>query len=139
MTHSRLIDRPFKGAATRRQPKSEGHVRNVGGNITTLGLNNGKRGEGSSAELVGHLGGSLEQSRVEVEDISGVGLSTGRSSEKKRHLSVGDGLLGKIVVDDASVLAVVSEPLSHGATREGSEVLKRSSLGGGGSDDDAIK
>lgn len=41
---------------------------------------------------------------MEVEDISGVSLSTGRSSKKKGHLSVSDSLLGKIIVDDASVL-----------------------------------
>ena len=41
---------------------------------------------------------------MKVEDISGVSLSTRRSSKKKGHLSVGNGLLGQIVVDDASVL-----------------------------------
>ena len=41
---------------------------------------------------------------MEVEDVSGVGLSTGGSSEEERHLSVGDSLLGQVIVDDASVL-----------------------------------
>jgi hypothetical protein len=149
------------GAFDRAEVEKAG-VRNVSGNVTTLGLNDGESGKGSSAELVGHLGGSLEESRVQVEDISGVGLSTGRSSEKKGHLSVGNGLLRQVIVDDASVLeveegsgdklsfkgleqgeasqtnlSVVSEPLSHGATRERSQVLERSGLGGGGGDDDA--
>lgn len=78
--------------------------RNVGRDITTLGLNDGKGGEGSSTELLGHLGGTLEETRVEVEDVSGVGLATGGTTEEEGHLTVGDGLLGKVVVDDAGVL-----------------------------------
>jgi hypothetical protein len=104
-----------------------------------------------------HLGSSLKQTGVEVENISGcqgkgsgrrshlasrkiltVGLTTGRSSEKKGHLTVSDGLLGQIVEDDKSVLSVVSEPLSHCGTREGSEVLQRSGLGSGSSNDDGV-
>jgi hypothetical protein len=75
---------------------------------------------------------------VEVEDISGVGLSSRRSSKKKGHLSVGDGLLGQIVVDDQGVLAVVSEPLSHGTSREGSEVLEGSGVGSGSGNNDGV-
>ena len=101
--------------------------------VQTPGRNRGGRG----ADLLGHLGGSLEESGVEVEDVSGVGLSTGGSSEEERHLSVGDSLLGQVIVDDASVLSVVSEPLSHSASREGGEVLERGGLRGSGGDDDA--
>lgn len=73
---------------------------NVGGHIATLGLNDGKGSEGSSTELVAHLGGTLEETRVEVEDITRVGLTTGGTTEEERHLTVSDGLLGQIVVDD---------------------------------------
>lgn len=40
-------------------------------------------------------------------------LATRRTAEKKRHLTVGDGLLGQIVVDDDGVLSVVAEPLTR--------------------------
>ena len=83
---------------------------NVSGHITTLSLNNGQGGERSTAELVAHLGGTLEETRVEVEDVTGVSLTTGGTTEKQRHLTVGNGLLGQIVVDDKSVLAVITEP-----------------------------
>lgn len=36
------------------------------------------------------------------------------------------------------MLAVVTEPLAHGATREGSKVLEGSSLRGGSSDNDGV-
>lgn len=53
-------------------------------------------------------------------------------------MSVGNGLLGQVVVDDQGVLAVVSEPLSHGATGERSKVLERGSLRGGGGNNDGV-
>lgn len=85
---------------------------NVSGHITTLGLNDGERSEGSTTELVAHLGGTLEETRVEVEDVTGVSLTSRRTTEKEGHLTVGDGLLGQIVVDDDGVLAVITEPLT---------------------------
>ena len=48
----------------------------VSGDITSLGLDDGESGEGTGTSGVGHLGCSLEESRVEVEDITGVGLKT---------------------------------------------------------------
>ncbi len=86
---------------------------NVGRHVTTLGLNDGKGSHGTTSELVVHLGGTLEQTRVEVEDVTGVSLTAGRTTEKKRHLTVRDSLLGKIVVDDKRVLAIITEPLPY--------------------------
>jgi len=110
----------------------------VSGDITSLGLDDGESGEGTGTSGVGHLGGSLEKSRVEVEDITGVGFSSWGSSEKEGHLSVSNSLLGQIVEEDDSVSAVVSEPFAHGATRVGSEVLEGSGVGSGSNDDDGV-
>jgi len=44
--------------------------------------------------------------------LSGVGLTPGRTTEQEGHLTVGDGLLGKIVVDDESVLSIVPKPFT---------------------------
>lgn len=46
----------------------------VSGDITSLGLDDGEGGEGTGTSGIGHLGSSFEESRVEVEDITGVGL-----------------------------------------------------------------
>ena len=85
-----------------------------------------------------HLSSTLEETRVEIEDITWVGLTTRRTSKEERHLSVGDGLLGKIVVDDEGVLAVVSEVLTNSAARVRSQELKRGSLRSGGSNDNGV-
>ena len=66
-------------------------------------------------------------------------LRTWGTPEQQRHLAVGDGLLGQVVVDDESVHAVVTEELAHGAARVGSQVLQGSSVGSGGRHDDAGK
>lgn len=65
----------------------------IGGHITSLGLNNGEGSEGARAVGVVHLSSTLEKTRVEIEDITRVGLTTRRTSQKERHLSVSDGLL----------------------------------------------
>jgi hypothetical protein len=41
---------------------------NVGRHVTTLGLDDGKGSQGSTAVLVAHLGGTLEETRVQVEN-----------------------------------------------------------------------
>mmetsp|Transcript_27976 Transcript_27976/g.58799 ORF Transcript_27976/g.58799 Transcript_27976/m.58799 type:complete len:353 (-) Transcript_27976:577-1635(-) len=112
--------------------------RNVGGHITGLGLNDGEGGEGSSTNVAVHLGGTLEETGVEVEDISGVGLTPGGTTEEEGHLAVGHGLLGEIIVEDHGVLSVVAEEFSHSGSGVGSEELKRGGIGGSGGDDDAV-
>ena len=75
---------------------------------------------------------------MQVEDVTGVSFTSGGTTKQKRHLTVSDSLLGQVVVDNQGVLAVVTEPLAHGATREGSEVLQRRGLGSGSGDNDGV-
>lgn len=60
------------------------------------------------------------------------------TSQKERHLTVSNGLLGQIVIEDDSVTAVISEPFTHGATRVWSQVLKWSSVCSSSNDDDGV-
>ena len=75
---------------------------------------------------------------MKIEDITWVSLTTGRSSEQKGHLTVGDSLLGEIVIDDEGVLRVVTEVLTDGAAGVGSQELERGGVGGSGSDDNGV-
>jgi len=61
---------------------------NVSGDITTLGLNDWESSEGTTTKRVVHLGGTLEETGVEVEDVTWVGLSSWWTTEKERHLTV---------------------------------------------------
>merc|ERR1719370_1221511 len=65
---------------------------NVSRHITSLGFDNWKSGEGTTSESFTHLGGSLKETGVEVEYITGESLTTGWTTEQQGHLSVSDSL-----------------------------------------------
>ena len=119
-----------------------GNGDNVGGDIcghiTSLGLNNGQGGQRTTTVRCVHLGSALKETRMEIEDITGVSLTTRGSSEEEGHLSVSDGLLGQIVVDDEGVHAVVTEELTDGTSSIGGNELEGCGVGGGGSDDNGV-
>merc|ERR1719220_1869092 len=87
---------------------------------------------------VRHLGGTLKQPGVKVEDVTGISLTAWGTPKQQRHLPVSDGLLGQVVKDDHSVHAVVTEVLSHGHARVGGKVLQGGGVRGGGRDDDGV-
>ncbi len=98
----------------------------------------GKRGQRAIAIVVVELGGALQQAAVQVEDVARIGLAARRTAQQQRHLAVGDGLLGEIVIDDDGVHAVVAEIFAHRAAGIGREELQRRRLRGGRGDDDGI-
>lgn len=70
--------------------------------------------------------------------LSGVGLTSRRATEKQRHLTVCDSLLGQIIVDNYGVLPVITEPFADSTSGEGGQKLKRSCLRSGGSNNDGV-
>ena len=85
-----------------------------------------------------HLGCSLKQTGMKIEHITWVSLTTGWSSQQEGHLTVSNSLLREIVVDDQSMLAVVTEVLTDGAGGVGSQELKWSGFGSGSSYDHRV-
>ncbi len=115
------------------------HVgRDVGRDVAGLGLDDRQRRQRAGAVLVGELGRTLEQAAVQVEHVAGVGLAARRAAQQQRHLAVGLGLLGEVVVHDECVLAVLHPVLAHGAAGIGSEVLERRRIGRRSDDDDGV-
>lgn len=110
--------------------------------------------------LVTKFSGTFEESGVKVENVSGVGFTSRRTTKEEGHLTVGDSLFGKIVEDDEGVLSlnvwrrrvslkkgergkdeeanVVTEPFSDGSSGEGGEVLEGGGFGSSGGDDDRV-
>merc|ERR1712142_177474 len=80
----------------------------VGRHITGLGLNNWEGGQGTSSEIVRDLGGKLQKTGVEVENVTGVGLTSWGTTEKEGHLAVSDGLFRQIIIEDDSVATIVT-------------------------------
>ena len=75
---------------------------------------------------------------MQIEHVARIGFAARRAAQQQRHLAVGDGLLGEIVIDDDGVHAVVAEILAHGAAGERRQELHRRRIGRGGGDDDRI-
>src|SRR4029450_441166 len=75
---------------------------------------------------------------MQVEPAARIGFAARRTAQQQRHLAIGDGLLGQVVIDDDRVHAVVAEKFAHGAGGEGSDVLHRRRIRSGGSDDDRV-
>src|SRR5699024_6020906 len=82
--------------------------------------------------------GALEQARVQVEHVTRIGFTARRATQQQRHLAVGPGLLGQVVVDDQRVFAAVTEVLAHGAAGVRRNVLQRRRLGGVGGHDNRV-
>ncbi len=115
------------------------HVgRDVGGDVARLRLDDRQRRQRAAAELVVQLHRPLQQPRVQVEDVARVGLAAGRAPQQQRHLAVGVGVLGQVVVDAERGPAVVEEVLAHRAAGIGGDELDRRRLVGGGGDDDRV-
>ena len=89
-------------------------------------------------DVVGELHRALQQARVQVEDVARVGLAARRTAQQQRHLPVGVGVLGEVVVHAQRVAAVVEEVLAHRAARVGRHELDRRGLIRGGGDDDRV-
>src|SRR6185369_4697257 len=67
-----------------------------------------------------------------------VGFAPRRAAQQQGELTVGDGLLGEVIVDDQGVLAGIAEELAHGDAGVGGDELERRRLGSGGGDDDGV-
>jgi hypothetical protein len=68
----------------------------VGRHISCPGLNDREGGQEPTPGLAVHLGSVLQQAGVEVENVTGVGLAAGGTTEEEGHLAVGNGLLQKV-------------------------------------------
>ncbi|KAF5049840.1 hypothetical protein DSECCO2_435730 [anaerobic digester metagenome] len=75
---------------------------------------------------------------MQVENVAGESFTSRRAAQQQGHLAVSHGLLGKIVVNDQGVLAVVAVELRHGASAVGRDELQGSRFGSGGGDDRGV-
>ena len=98
----------------------------------------GKRRQRAAAVRIVHLRGAFEQAGMQIEHVARIGFAARRAAQQQRHLAVGDGLLGKIIVDDQRVHAVVAEPFAERAARERRQKLQRRGIGRGRGDDGRV-
>ena len=111
---------------------------NVGSHVAGLGLDHRQCSQRSGSTLVAELGGAFQQTAVEVEHVAGVRFATRWTTQQQRHLAVGLGLLGKVVIHDESVLAILHPVLANRATTVWGEILERCRVAGRGRDNDRV-
>ena len=90
--------------------------RDVGRDVVGLGLDDRQTGQRTGTELVGEFPAALQQPRVQIEHVTGIGLAAGRAAQQQRDRAVRLGLLGQVVEDDQHVLALVHPVLSDRRT-----------------------
>ena len=134
------------------------HVcRDIGGNVAGLRFDNRQSGERAAAldvafqacgqvvhglrhlVLIIDFSGTLQKARVEIEYIAGISLAAGGAAKNKRHLTISDSLLGKVVVNYEGVHTAVTEEFADCGAGERSKVLQGSRLGGRGAYHDGVR
>ncbi|GBF27929.1 hypothetical protein MnTg02_02989 [bacterium MnTg02] len=78
----------------------------------------------------------FQQTRMQIENITGIGLAPWRAAKQQRHLPVGHRLLGEIIIGDERVHAIVAEIFTHGAAGIRRQELHRRRVRGGRGNDD---
>ena len=65
---------------------------------------------------------------MQVKDIAGIGLASRGTADQQRKRTIGNGMLGQVIVDDEDMLALVHEILTHSAACVGGDILQRAEL-----------
>ena len=111
--------------------------RNVRRNVAFLCLNDGESGKRTGTVGIGELTRTLQKTRVQIEDVARICLTSWWTVKCQRHLTVCHRLLGKIVVDDknvssgmllirgVAVLIVIHKVLTNGSAGHRSNILHR--------------
>jgi len=84
----------------------------ISGHITSLSLNNGKSGKGTTSKGFIHLGRTFKKTGMEIKHISWISLTTRGTTKQEGHLTISNSLLGKIVINDKSMLSIITEILT---------------------------
>eukprot|EP00756_Hemistasia_phaeocysticola_P032234 Hpha_TRINITY_DN16398_c1_g2::TRINITY_DN16398_c1_g2_i5::g.62838::m.62838 len=92
--------------------------------VVRQSLDDGQRGQGATAHTGRHHRRTLQQTRVQVEHVTGVRLTARRTAEQQGQLTVRNSLLRQVVVDDERVTPGVTELLTDGHTGERRQVLQ---------------
>ena len=79
--------------------------------------------------LLVHLGCTLKQTRVEIEHITRIGLTTRRTTQNQRYLTIGNCLLRKVVVNYECRQTTIAEVLTDGSTSKWCIILHSCRIG----------
>ena len=75
---------------------------------------------------------------MEIEHVARVGFTAWRTAQQQGDLTVGNGLLGQIVIHDQGIFTAVTEVFTHGAAGVRRQVLQGSGFGSRGCYHDGV-
>src|SRR5699024_1382020 len=88
--------------------------RDVCRNVVGLGLDDRQPRHRATTLVVRELRTTLQQTRVQIEHVTGEGLTTRRAAKQQRDRAVGLGVFRQIVENDQDVFALVHPVLADG-------------------------
>ena len=116
------------------------HVRrDVSRNVARLRFDDRQRRQRAVAVFLADARRAFEQAAVQIKHVARICLAARRTLEHQRNLAISHGVLGKIVVNDQRVHAVVHEPLAHRRAGKRREILVGGRIGRGGHDDNRVR
>ena len=95
----------------------------VRGDLPLLCLDDRQRGETAAAVLGRQAGGPLQQPRMQIKDVAGVGLAARRTAQQQRQFTVGAGVAGEIIVDHQAVAPLAHPVFANGTAGVGGEIF----------------
>ena len=60
---------------------------------------------------------ALEQTRVQVKDVSGICFTTRRTLQQQRYLAIGPCLFRQVIINDQRIFTDITEKFAHAAAR----------------------
>src|SRR5690606_16861263 len=81
---------------------------------------------------------TLQQARVQVENVTRVSFAARRTTQQQGDLTVGPSLLGQVIVHNQGVFTAVAEVFAHGAARVRGDVLHCGGFGRRSSHNDGV-
>src|SRR5258708_2981702 len=111
---------------------------NVGRDVVGLGLDDRQGGQRAAAVRVAQARGALQQAAVQVEDVARIRLAARRAADDERHIAVGVGVLGEVVIDDEGIAPALHDLLAHGAAGVRRQILQWGGILGAGMHDDRV-
>ena len=81
---------------------------------------------------------TFQQTAVQIEHVTRIRFAAGRTLQDQRHLAIRDGVLGKIIINDQRIHAVIHEPFAHRRAGERREILVGGGIRSGGRHDDRV-
>ena len=101
----------------------------------SLGFDNRQRRQASRAKVVVDFCGSLQEGGCDSrKHRQGYASRPGGAAKKKGHLPISGGLLGEIIINDKSVLAIIPEIFADRTASVRGNILHRRRVGGCGGD-----